>query len=70
MDKILGLFVIIFRLFVIIKVGWLLLQKYFNENFDNNQLIWWICLLVFDIWLITISRNINFENTNQNEKSS
>jgi len=48
----------IFRIFVIYNVIINLYQNY-NEVKTPNNLIWWSCLLIFDIWIQLTFQNIS-----------
>jgi hypothetical protein len=46
--------IIIFRIFVIVKVGFLLtMTSQYPETYPLSLLNWWIYYLIFDIWLLT-----------------
>jgi hypothetical protein len=48
-----NLLIFIIKLLITIKVSYLLYMTYNNPtNVIIDKLSWWICLLVFDIWLM------------------
>lgn len=52
MKVIFSLFLIILRIFIVIKVITFLFQS--KNGFDSNSIetaVWWILFLIFDIWL-------------------
>jgi hypothetical protein len=53
MKSIISFLILIGRIFVIYSVIKILWISHYDINTQNiNNLIWWICLMVFDIWLI------------------
>lgn len=49
-----NLLIFIIKLLITIKVSYLLYMTYNNPtNVIIDKLSWWICLLVFDIWLMS-----------------
>jgi hypothetical protein len=53
---------LIIRVFVIVKVFYLLYNT--KEKVENtNDLIWWSCFLVFDVWLQISSKMLEDKNS-------
>jgi hypothetical protein len=57
------------QIFVIYKVVKLLYLTYVNNYQSNemNELIWWICMLAFDLWLSKMLLSVENVNNKENE---
>jgi hypothetical protein len=52
MSRIIGLILLITRIYIVCKIGFLLFMTQLNpETYPISILTWWIYFLVFDIWL-------------------
>jgi len=53
MKILLNFCIFIVKLLITIKVSFLLYTSYHNSFKITDELIWWVCLLVLDVWILS-----------------
>jgi hypothetical protein len=53
MKNLLSFCILILKFLLTIKVSYLLYTSYLNSYDITNEIIWWMCLIILDTWILS-----------------